>query len=217
MSDFIVPPCREALRILYQDEHCLFIDKPSGLLSVPGRHPANRDSVASRLQQDFPEAHIVHRLDMDTSGVMVIALNVESHRFLSRQFQERRSQKRYEAIVSATPTPEQGSVDLPLICDWPNRPLQKVDHELGKPSLTHYETTGPRQDGAGTRVVLTPHTGRSHQLRVHMAAIGCPILGDSFYAPKVTQEAAPRLLLHASELSIDTLTGPHRISCLTPF
>lgn len=199
-DDYLVPPCSAPIRLLYQDEALLVVEKPAGLLSVPGRHPANRDSLITRLQEDFPQALIVHRLDLETSGLLVIALDKQVHRELSRQFAERRVEKSYQAVVAGQP-PTQGSIDLPLICDWPNRPRQKVDHQQGKPSLTHYQRLAydPATDSA--RVLLQPVTGRSHQLRVHLAETGHPILGCRFYAPSEIREASERLLLHAAELA----------------
>ncbi|MCV6606370.1 MAG: RluA family pseudouridine synthase [Porticoccaceae bacterium] len=187
--------------MLYQDDHLLVLNKPSGLLTVPGRLPEHRDSLALRVQQQYPSAQTVHRLDMDTSGIVVMALNRESHRHLSRQFQDRNTQKTYYAWVWGVVSEQKGSVDLPLICDWPNRPLQKVDHANGKPSLTHWRRLAVQTDR--TLMELKPHTGRSHQLRVHMQALGHPILGDRFYAHKPALEAADQLQLHGAELQLD--------------
>ena len=206
----IVPPCHEELRELYRDDHLVVVDKPAGLLSVPGRHPANFDSALSRLQAINPESRVVHRLDMSTSGVMVFALQADSHRALSRQFQDRLVSKGYTAEVWGTPAEQSGSVNLPLRCDWPNRPKQMVDHEQGKPALTHYtciNTCTNHQDTSSqnSRIWLEPVTGRSHQLRVHMAELGHPILGCEFYAHPEAYEASARLHLHATRL---TFTHP---------
>ena len=197
---FIVPPCQQAVDILWQDEHLLLINKPSGLLSVPGKHEANKDCVISRVQQDFPEARIVHRLDMDTSGIMVLALTADCHRALNRLFAERHVSKHYEAVVFGQCEQTAGTVELPLICDWPNRPKQKVDHEHGKAATTNYEVLSTDSTAHSSRVLLKPVTGRSHQLRVHMAAIGHPVLGCNFYAHEQAKAMAPRLLLHAKTL-----------------
>lgn len=191
---------------IYADTHLLVLDKPAGLLSVPGRLPENKDCLALRVQADFPDALIVHRLDMATSGLMIMARGPEVHRALSMAFAERRVQKRYVAIVEGEMADDSGEVDLPLITDWPNRPRQMVDHERGKPSLTRYNVLA--RLGDRTRVALEPVTGRSHQLRVHMMALGHPILGDVFYAPPEVEGLSPRLCLHAEALSlIHPVTG----------
>lgn len=206
---FIVPACKQALEFVYSDEDILIINKPSGLLSVPGRLPENNDSVATRVQQQYPQASIVHRLDMDTSGLMVLALNKAAHRHLSRQFEQRQVDKAYTAVVSGHVSSRQGVIDLPLICDWPQRPKQKVDFISGKQAQTlfrciHYlDEQGDKQPGdrqKATRIELKPYTGRSHQLRVHMQAIGHAILGCKFYANEAEIKQASRLLLHAHYL-----------------
>ncbi|OVZ92314.1 bifunctional tRNA pseudouridine(32) synthase/ribosomal large subunit pseudouridine synthase RluA [Yersinia frederiksenii] len=195
------PPRAPWLHILYQDEHIMVVDKPSGLLSVPGRAPENKDSVMTRIQADFPHAESVHRLDMATSGVIVVALTKAAERELKRQFREREPKKSYVARVWGHLTQDEGLIDLPLICDWPNRPKQKVCYETGKSSQTEYLVLSRDTDGS-TRVKLSPITGRSHQLRVHMLAIGHPILGDRFYAHPEAKAMASRLQLHAQELCI---------------
>ncbi len=187
--------------ILYQDEHIMVVNKPSGLLSVPGRLEEHKDSVMTRIQRDFPQAESVHRLDMATSGVIVVALNKAAERELKRQFREREPKKQYVARVWGHPQPAEGLVDLPLICDWPNRPKQKVCYETGKAAQTEYEVLEYAEDNTA-RVRLKPITGRSHQLRVHMLALGHPILGDRFYATPEALAMAPRLLLHAETLTI---------------
>ncbi|QKX16335.1 pseudouridine synthase [Microbulbifer sp. YPW1] len=192
------PPTDPYLDVVYSDAHLLVLDKPSGLLTVPGRDPAHKDSLASRAQQEYPDALIVHRLDMDTSGLVVMARGPDIHRQLSGLFQQRAVEKIYIARVWGEPREEDGEVDLPLICDWPNRPRQKVDFEVGKPSQTRWKKLS--SDGRTSLLELTPITGRSHQLRVHMQALGHPILGDPFYAHEEALTAAPRLLLHAQEL-----------------
>ncbi|WP_444945946.1 pseudouridine synthase [Microbulbifer sp. VTAC004] len=195
------PPTEPYLSVVFEDSSLLILDKPSGLLSVPGRDPANKDSLASRVQQRYPEALTVHRLDMDTSGLVVMARGPEIHRKLSILFQTREVNKTYLARVWGIPEEESGEVNLPLICDWPNRPRQKVDFQVGKPSLTYWERVSSSDSSSLIR--LNPITGRSHQLRVHMQAMGYPILGDPFYAPSEVLSAAPRLLLHANELDFD--------------
>ena len=186
------PPQEPWLVILYQDEHIMVVNKPSGLLSVPGRLEEHKDSVMTRIQRDFPQAESVHRLDMATSGVIVVALTKAA---------EREPKKQYVARVWGHLEKEDGLVDLPLICDWPNRPKQKVCFETGKAAQTEYEVLERGQDNT-TRVLLKPITGRSHQLRVHMQALGHPILGDKFYATQQALAMAPRLLLHAQTLTI---------------
>jgi len=190
--------------VLYIDDHMLVAEKPAGLLSVPGRLPENKDCLITRLQADYPDALTVHRLDMATSGLMVFARGAEAHRTLSKAFADRQVSKRYIAVVAGR-LERQGEVDLPLITDWPNRPRQKIDHEIGKPSLTRWRVLEAGE--STTRVELEPVTGRSHQLRVHMMAIGHPILGDVFYAPADIEALSPRLLLHA-----ECLTLPHPVS-----
>lgn len=200
------PPLSPYLDIIYQDNDLVVLHKPSGLLSVPGKAPEHKDSLSYRIQLVFPTAKIVHRLDMATSGIIVVALTKESHRELSKQFQDRLTKKRYVAIIAGQPEANSGSVDLPLICDWPNRPKQMVDFERGKPSLTHWECVKtqeiPTESGpiTCTKVALTPITGRSHQLRVHMKALGHSILGDRLYSQPEITAAAPRLQLHAEYL-----------------
>lgn len=194
--------------ILYRDEALLAIDKPAGLLSVPGRGPALADCLASRVKVHFPEARIVHRLDMATSGLIVLALGAEMERRLSIAFQQRTVEKRYIAVVTGHPAAESGEIMLPLIADWPNRPRQIVDQERGKPSLTGYTVLEYDPASDTSRVELRPHTGRTHQLRVHMQAIGHPILGDELYSADGMHKLTPRLMLHATSLSLThPLTG----------
>ena len=194
------PPRNPYLEILYQDDDMLVINKPSGLLTVPGKDPKHADSAISRVNTVFPTARIVHRLDMATSGVLCLAMNKAAHRFLSIQFQDRLTNKYYIARVHGKLAPPTGSVDLPLTCDWPNRPKQMVCHDTGKPSLTHYEVLD--YEAQATRVKLTPITGRSHQLRVHMLSLGHVILGDRLYATGDALAGAERLQLHAQMLQI---------------
>jgi len=186
------------MRTLYHDAHLLLVDKPSGLLSQPGR--TLQDSVHHRLQQRFHGIELLHRLDQPTSGIMVFALSVAARKSLARQFQERQVSKAYQAIVYGT-LPEQGQVDWPMRCDWPNRPRQEI-HAEGKAALTHWQVleTLTLNGQRCSRVRLTPVTGRSHQLRVHMAHMGTPIIGDNLYAHEAALAAAPRLNLHAEIL-----------------
>ena len=194
------PPMTPYLSIVYQDDDLLIVNKPSGLLTVPGKDPKHADCLIARINRVFPTAKIVHRLDMATSGIICLAMHKEAHRNLSIQFQDRKTAKRYIARVFGKLEQETGSVDLPLICDWPNRPKKMVDHDNGKPSLTHFKVLEYEQNA--TRVELTPITGRSHQLRVHMLSLGHPILGDKLYAHPEAFAMASRLQLHAEMLTL---------------
>ncbi len=187
------------LEVLHADHEILVLNKPTGLLSVPGKGEHLADCLLARAQAAFPEALLVHRLDRDTSGVMIFALTPHAQRHLGLQFERRHVRKTYVARVAGEIAEKTGSVDLPLIVDWPNRPLQKVCHETGKPALTEWRVV--RKGGGETRVRLFPRTGRSHQLRVHMREIGHPILGDPFYAEGAVR-AHPRLMLHAESIRI---------------
>jgi tRNA pseudouridine32 synthase/23S rRNA pseudouridine746 synthase len=187
--------------LIHIDRSLIVVDKPTRLLSVPGRGPDKQDCLVARLQIEFPDALIVHRLDYDTSGLIVLARGKAMHRELSILFQERKVGKRYVAVVDGKPSPDSGEVNLPLIVDWPNRPLHKVDFETGKPSLTLYKVLDYDETRDSSRVELVPETGRTHQLRVHMLSLGHPILGDSLYADPESLAKADRLLLHAEHLS----------------
>jgi tRNA pseudouridine32 synthase/23S rRNA pseudouridine746 synthase len=193
-------PPTDPLEILYEDHQIIAVDKPSGLLSVPGRGEHLSDCLLTRVQAAFPGALLVHRLDRDTSGVMVFAMTPHAQRNLSMQFEKRSTRKTYVARVWGRLEPKSGTVDLPLIVDWPNRPRQMVDHENGKPAITDYRVL--KYNEGESRVRLFPKTGRSHQLRVHMLALGHVILGDPLYAEG---EAADylRLMLHSEELRIN--------------
>ncbi|MGB0505625.1 MAG: RluA family pseudouridine synthase [Pikeienuella sp.] len=193
------PPTEPFLPLVHQDEDILVFDKPSGLLSVPGKTPDLADCVESRARRDWPDALIVHRLDMDTSGLILMARNKRAQRIISGQFAKRITKKTYYAMVEGVPETDEGEITLPLIADWPNRPRQMVCYERGKPAKTLWQVVA-RYEGKSL-IRLTPETGRSHQLRVHMAEIGHPILGDPFYAPPTALAAAPRLMLHAAQLS----------------
>ncbi|WP_374475854.1 RluA family pseudouridine synthase [Zoogloea sp.] len=202
--------------ILYADDALLIVEKPPGLLSVPGRGPGHADCLLSRVHALFPDARIVHRLDMATSGLMVLARGAEMERRLSIAFQKRQVGKCYLAVVAGWLTPDQGEIHLPLITDWPNRPRQKVDPAAGKASFTEYTVAAHCPEDGTSRVTLIPHTGRSHQLRVHMQAIGHPILGDELYADPANRYAAPRLLLHAIRLSLEHPVSGQRLSFDSP-
>ena len=197
---YTAPP-DTGLDVVHADAALLVLNKPSGLLSVPGRGPGKDDCLARRAQAAYPDALIVHRLDMETSGLIVLARGAEMQRRLSVAFPSRQVDKGYVALVDGAPAEAAGTIDLPLIADWPNRPRQKVDPALGKPSLTHWRRLAYDPARDATRLALTPETGRSHQLRVHLLALGHPILGDALYAPPAAQAKSARLLLHADFLA----------------
>ena len=212
--DWRPPAVPDGLRVLHEDDALLVLDKPAGLLSVPGRGPANADCLSARAQAHRPDALVVHRLDMATSGILVMARGSEAQRRLSAAFAARQVDKRYVAVVSGRPAPDGlprdawRDIKLPLIVDWPNRPRSKVDAEQGKPSHTRWRyAPEDAPNAANARLELSPVTGRSHQLRVHLQSLGHPILGDELYAPPQARAASDRLLLHAAELSL-----PHPVS-----
>lgn len=207
---FRYSPPKGKISVLYRDDDIIVLDKPSGLLSVPGKGEAHRDCVEARIRADHPEARIVHRLDMDTSGLLVMAMNGAAHRHLGLQFERRHVEKTYQARVWGEIATESGAIDLPLRCDWPNRPRQMVDPENGRPAHTRWRVLA--QDGMTTRLLLFPKTGRSHQLRVHMLALGHPILGDNLYAHERALEAADRLCLHAESLAFFHPSGGRRLA-----
>lgn len=215
MSSDYNPP-QTPLSILHDDHQVLLVDKPSGLLSVPGKGEHLADCLLARVQAAFPMALLVHRLDRDTSGVMIFALTPHAQRHLGLQFEKRQTKKTYVARVWGEMAEKTGTVDLPLIVDWPNRPLQMVDHENGKQAQTDWRAI--RAKGGETRVRLMPRTGRSHQLRVHMLALGHPILGDPFYATGPAREY-PRLMLHSETLQFRHPDGGQgtRITAKSPF
>ncbi len=198
MSDEYTPP-NDPLDVIHADHEILAVNKPSGLLSVPGKGPHLSDCLIARVQDAFPQALLIHRLDRDTSGVIIFALTPHAQRHIGLQFEKRMTKKTYVARVSGQLEPKTGTVDLPLIVDWPNRPLQKVCHDTGKSAQTDWRVL--RSDGIESRVRLMPKTGRSHQLRVHMLALGHPILGDPFYADGPAREFS-RLMLHSEELRL---------------
>lgn len=201
---YLIPHNPAPVTVIHEDAHLLLIHKPDLLLSVPGRHPANRDCMITRLQQRYCDALVVHRLDLDTSGIMVVARGKPAQATLSRLFQERQVHKRYFAWVHGVVDSDHGSIDLPIARDWPNRPRQKICGASGRHALTHYRVL-QRRDNA-TYLELEPVTGRSHQLRIHCRELGHPILGCDLYAPPAVLGAAPRLLLHASRVA---LPHPH--------
>lgn len=199
------PPQDPHLTIVHQDDDLLVLNKPSGLLSVPGRLEEHKDCLESRAQATFPTATTVHRLDMDTSGILIMALNKTAHRHLGLQFEKRMTSKTYRARVWGHPKDDQGLIDLPLRCDWPNRPKQMVDHQQGRSAQTNWQVV--QREEHTTLVELAPITGRSHQLRVHMLEMGHPIVGDRFYATGQALHASDRLELHAHILKLRHPTG----------
>lgn len=192
----ILPATTEPWQLIYQDEDLLVVNKPARLLTVPGRHPANRDCLISRVQCEFPGAQVVHRLDYDTSGLVLLPLHKKALSAVSQQFQARTISKHYQALVAGVMS-EGGEINLPIAADAQNRPLYKICEITGKPSKTLYQCLSADSATAQSRVLLEPVTGRSHQLRLHLASIGFPILGDEFYAPEQVQRLASRLCLHA--------------------
>ncbi|NWG32067.1 MAG: RNA pseudouridine synthase [Rhodocyclaceae bacterium] len=214
------PPPHRGLAILHLSAQLIVVDKPSGLLCVPGRGAGKEDCLSRRVQAEFPDALIVHRLDMGTSGIVVMGRGAKAQRELSILFQERKVHKRYQALVDGRWTAAAtGEIDLPICVDWPNRPKQIVDHTLGRPSLTRYRVLDIDAAHAVSRIELEPVTGRSHQLRVHLAALGHPILGDDFYGTPASCAKAARLMLHACAIEFsDPETGKLlRIDCPPPF
>jgi tRNA pseudouridine32 synthase/23S rRNA pseudouridine746 synthase len=195
------PPADNGLDVIYLDNTLMVLNKPGGLLSVPGRGADKHDSLLTRVRDRYPEAECVHRLDMETSGLILMARGKAAQRQLNTLFESRRVGKKYVAVVEGHLSPGVGEIDLPLICDWPNRPRQKVDFERGKPSKTGFSVLQYDPYTQSTRVELTPETGRSHQLRVHMQSLGHSILGDPLYGSGKARNKAARLLLHATELA----------------
>ena len=207
----VLPP------ILYRDDRLIVLDKPAGLLSVPGIGPEKADCLAARVQAAHPGARIVHRLDRDTSGVIVMARDAEAHRALSIQFQDRIVDKTYVGVVAGAVAGADGEIDLPIRKDLDDPPRQIVDHVHGRASVTRWRVL-ERGDGR-TRLELRPITGRSHQLRLHLASIGHPVLGDDLYAPPASRDAADRLLLHATSLTVvhPTTAAPMTFGAPCPF
>jgi tRNA pseudouridine32 synthase / 23S rRNA pseudouridine746 synthase len=187
-------------RLIHEDPHLLVVSKDCGVLTVPGIGPEKADCLISRLQQRWSGARVVHRLDRDTSGVLVVALDADTHRALSMQFERRETGKTYVALAAGHPPKDAGEIDLPIRKDLVNTPLQIVDFAHGRPSVTRWDVRERLESPARTRFGLMPVTGRSHQLRVHLLAIGHPILGDDLYAPPEVKAMSPRLCLHAERL-----------------
>lgn len=214
LPPYLVPHSQSPTRIVYEDNDLLIIDKPHHLLSVPGRHPLNHDSLIRRLQPRYPGVNAVHRLDLDTSGIMVVPKHKVSLSELARQFQRRQVEKEYTAVLWGELRDDVGAVELPIATDWPNRPKQMICHERGKHALTHFEVI--ERANNRTLIKLRPVTGRSHQLRIHMQALGHPIIGCDMYAHSAALRASQRLLLHATRLKLCAPSTGHWISAFTP-
>jgi len=211
-----------SLDVRHVDPDWIIVNKPSGLLAVPGKGPDKQDCLSNRVQQVYPDALIVHRLDMATSGLMVLARGVDAQRKLNAAFANRLVHKRYTAVVHGILPVAYANwqiIDLPISVDWPNRPLRVIDTVQGKPSVTRVRILKHETDNHTTRLELEPITGRSHQLRVHLKALGHPILGDALYAPPDVVALAPRLLLHATSLQLPHPTHgvPMDFVCDAPF
>ena len=219
IDDFIAPACHEKIEILWQDEHILLINKPSGLLSLSGKNPLNKDSVHHRLVEQFPTITLAHRLDFGTSGIMLLAKNKEVNAHLTKQFQARTVVKRYEAILTGHLAEDSGYIELAIAKDPANFPRLKVCALSGKPASSHYKVLTRLQNPNATRVLFTPLTGRTHQLRIHSQAIHHPILGCDLYGTAETQGMAPRLLLHAVELEFlhPQTNAAMKIACPCPY
>lgn len=201
IDNFVAPPCADDIEIIYQDEAILLINKPSGLLALSGKNPLNLDSVHYRLVQQFPDALMIHRLDLGTSGLLVVALNKAVAADINRQFQLRTVSKTYQAVLAGQLATDAGEIELPIAKDPLNFPKLKICFATGKAASSHYEVLERQSDT--TRVLFTPHTGRTHQLRIHSAGLGHPILGCDLYGTPESEQRASRLLLHATTLEFD--------------
>ena len=214
LPPYLVPHSQAPIRIVYEDRDLLLVDKPHHLLSVPGRHPLNHDSLIRRLQPRYPDVQAVHRLDLDTSGLMVVPKRRESLSELGRQFQRRQIEKEYTAIVWGEMEDDWGAIELPIATDWPNRPKQMICEERGKHALTRFEVLN--RGDTRSLVKLMPVTGRSHQLRIHMQSLGHPIIGCDMYAHPEALEASDRLLLHATRLKLCAPSTGNWLSAFSP-
>jgi len=213
---FNVPVCYEDIEILFEDEHLLLINKPTRLLSLSGKHPLNKDSVHFRLVQDFPTATMLHRLDLGTSGIMVVALNKKINANITKQFQARSIDKSYTALLHGHLVNNEGVIQFPIAKDKPNFPLQKICFETGKNAQSNYKIIERFTQPVTTKVIFTPVTGRTHQLRIHSQQIGHPILGCDLYATNEAFFMAPRLMLHATTLSFDHPVTGERVKGICP-
>ena len=216
VDDFVAPACLEQITILYEDDSILAINKPSGLLSLSGKNPLNKDSVHYRLAALYPEIRLTHRLDLGTSGIMILAKNKTVNAHLTQQFQARTVIKRYVSVLAGKVQDEQGVIDLPIAKDSLLFPRLKICHQDGKSAQTQFQVVERVDDPLSTRVIFTPLTGRTHQLRIHSQAIGHAILGCDLYGTDITQQMASRLMLHALDITFEhpqsnkpmTLTSP---------
>ncbi|WP_439105918.1 RluA family pseudouridine synthase [Congregibacter sp.] len=217
LPPYLVPHSAEPVKVIYADDAVLLIRKPDLLLSVPGRHPLNHDCMITRVQERYADALIVHRLDLDTSGIMIVARGKESQSAISKLFQERAVDKRYRAWVAGNVADDEGKIELPIARDWVNRPLQKICFETGKKSLTYFKVL-ERKNG-NSYLELQPATGRTHQLRIHCREMGHPIMGCDMYAPAAILGTAPRLMLHATRIAFPHPFSGRRIvgHCPAPF
>lgn len=211
---FIVPLCDDEIKIIYQDEHLLLINKPGVLLSLSGKHPLNKDSVHFRLVKDYPLATMVHRLDFGTSGIMLVALNKSVNAHLTKQFQTRSVVKYYTALLQGHLKNDEGIIKFPIAKD--EFPLQKICHLSGKEAVSYYQVIERLDKPLATKVLFKPLTGRTHQLRIHSREIGHPILGCDLYASDEAFHLSPRLMLHASQLEFDHPISEERIKGICP-
>lgn len=218
-DNFVAPLCQQAIEVLYQDEHILLINKPSGLLSLSGKNPLNLDSVHYRLAQLYPQITLIHRLDFGTSGIMLLALDKVTNAQLSAQFQSRTVVKRYECIVAGHVALDSGLIDAPISKDKTLFPRLKVCFEQGQAARSQYQVLQRLNQPQQSRLLYTPETGRTHQLRIHSQFLGHPIAGCDLYGTEQTQAMAPRLLLHASALEFDHPVSARRmtVNCPCPF
>jgi tRNA pseudouridine32 synthase/23S rRNA pseudouridine746 synthase len=219
IDNFVAPACHQPIETLYQDEHILLINKPSGLLSLSGKNPLNLDSVHYRLAKTYPHITLIHRLDFGTSGIMLLAMDKTTNALLSQQFQARTVVKRYQSIVAGHLEKDSGIIEAPISKDKALFPRLKVCFEQGQKAFSHFQVLERLTNPDRTRLLFTPETGRTHQLRIHSQYLGHPMLGCDLYGSDQTQAMAPRLLLHASELEFDhPFTGQRMaISCPCPF
>jgi tRNA pseudouridine32 synthase/23S rRNA pseudouridine746 synthase len=215
-DDFIAPLCHESIDILYQDEHILLINKPTGLLSLSGKNPLNQDSVHFRMRRLFPEITLAHRLDFGTSGIMILALNKAINAKLTKQFQCRSVQKTYLSELFGHLEEDTGVIDAPIAKDSENFPIVKICEQSGKLAQSHFQVIARLLNPTRTRVLFTPITGRTHQLRIHSLAIGHPILGCDLYKNQHSEKLASRLLLHANSLAFDHPITGERMSLHCP-